>query len=306
MLSRSWILKMEKIKVTEDGTRYIVHPSRIKRGINAPGNLMDVIPPIDNPKYISVAEADEIIEDEALVLAIVYKGVERVYPYQIMTFHEIVNDDIAGDPILITYCPLCGSGIAYERKIDGEEVEFGTSGKLYSSNLVMYDRLTQTYWSQIDGVAILGDLAGQELTEVSLDTVTWGEWKAVHPNSEVLSQDTGFVRNYNNNPYSNYFLDDFLFFQSVENQDNTRRIQNKEFVFGVEIDGQYKAYRQSDVDSMVLIEDTFAGVNLRLERQNDGRVIVTNVDTGEEIVKEVDFWFAWYGFHPESELYGFE
>ena len=162
-----------EIKVTEDGTKYIVDPSKIKGG----GPPKDGIPSIDNPKYISVSEADKWIEDEALVLAIVYKGVERVYPLQIMTWHEIVNDNIAGDPILITYCPLCGSGIAYERKINGEEVEFGTSGKLYSSNLVMYDRKTDTYWSQIDGVAIVGELTGMELKEISLDTVTWGESK---------------------------------------------------------------------------------------------------------------------------------
>jgi hypothetical protein len=181
-----------EIKITEGGTKYIVDPSKIRGG----GPPKDGIPSIDNPKYISVGEANEWIEDNALVMAIEYKGVKRVYPLQIMTWHEIVNDWIAGDPVLITYCPLCGSGIAYERIIGGEEVEFGTSGKLYSSNLVMYDRLTDTYWSQIDGLAIVGELTGQELKEISIDTVTWGEWKSVHEDSEVLSQDTGFTRNY--------------------------------------------------------------------------------------------------------------
>lgn len=294
-----------EIKVTEDGTKYIVDPSKIRGG----GPPKDGIPSIDNPKFVSVQEADQWIEDDALVLAILYKGVERVYPLQIMTWHEIVNDVIVGDPILITYCPLCGSGIAYERTInvDGrsQEVEFGTSGKLYSSNLVMYDRKTDTYWQQIDGVAIVGELTGQELKEISLDTVTWSEWKSVHPDSEVLSQNTGFSRNYGRDPYANYFANDFLFFQDPENVDSTGRISNKEFVFGVEIDGKYKAYRKADVDEMGVIEDTFNGVNIKLEKLEDGRVIVTNVDTGEEIVKEVDFWFAWYAFHPDSALYGF-
>jgi hypothetical protein len=290
-----------EIKITEDGTKYIVDPSKVKSG----GPSKDGIPSIDNPVYISVEEANEWVEDDALVLAIVYKGVERAYPLQVMTWHEIVNDDISGDPVLITYCPLCGSGIAYERKINGEEVEFGTSGKLYSSNLVMYDRKTDTYWSQIDGLAIIGELTGMELKEISLDTVTWNDWKTAHPNTEVLSKNTGFSRNYDSDPYANYFADDFLFYKLPENVDDTGRISNKEFVFGIEIDGKYKAYRKVDVDTGGVIEDTFNGVNVKLEKLGDGRVIVTNIDTGEEIVKEVDFWFAWYGFHPTSELYEF-
>ncbi|MEK0341958.1 MAG: DUF3179 domain-containing protein, partial [Nitrosopumilus sp.] len=173
-----------------DGTKYIVDSKKIVSG----GVPKDGIPSIDNPKFVSLKEADTWIEDNELVLAMEYKGIKRVYPLQILVWHEIVNDNIAGDPILITYCPLCGSGIAYERMIEingkKQEVEFGTSGKLYSSNLVMYDRKTDTYWQQIDGVAIVGELTGQELKEISLDTVTWGEWKAAHPDSEVLSQDT--------------------------------------------------------------------------------------------------------------------
>ena len=128
----------------------------------------------------------------------------------------------------------------------------------------------------------------------------------MNPNSEVLSQNTGFSRNYGNDPYANYLADDFLFFQDPENVDNTGRISNKEFVFGIEIDGKYKAYRKTDVDEAGVVEDNFNGVNIKLEKLEDGRVIVTNLDTGEEIVKEVDFWFAWYGFHPDSELYGFD
>ena len=136
---------------------------------------MDGIPSIDNPKYVSVKEADEWIEDNELVLALIYKGVKRVYPLQILVWHEIVNDNIAGDPLLITYCPLCGSGIAFEGKIDvggkRKEVEFGTSGKLYNSNLVMYDRETQTYWTQIDGKAIIGELTGQELVDSLMEQI---------------------------------------------------------------------------------------------------------------------------------------
>ncbi|KKK46955.1 hypothetical protein LCGC14_3160060 [marine sediment metagenome] len=99
---------------------------------------------------------------------------------------------------------MCGSGIAYEGKINGEEVEFGTSGKLYNSNLVMYDRKTDSYWTQIDGLAIVGELTGTRLTPISIDTVVWQDWKEAHSDSEVLSQDTGFRRAYGTDPYGNY------------------------------------------------------------------------------------------------------
>jgi hypothetical protein len=268
------------------------------------GPPKDGIPSIDNPKFVSVSEADEWIEDNELVLALIHKGVKRVYPLQILVWHEIVNDEISGDPILITYCPLCGSGIAYERVIDGEPVEFGTSGKLYNSNLVMYDRKTDTYWSQIDGKAIIGELTGMELKEISIDTVVWRDWKEAHPDSSVLSQKTGHIRNYGKDPYGSYYEDSFLFFP-VENEDN--RIHAKTVIFGIEINDKFKAYREEDIiKSDGLITDVLDGVNVKVERDDAGIVKITNVDTGEEIVKERDFWFAWYAFHPETSLYGFD
>jgi hypothetical protein len=303
----------EEIKISSDGTKYLVDPAKVRGGGPPKGGIgVDKgIPALaeENIKFVSVSEADEWIEDNELVLVLVYKGIERVYPLQILTFHEIVNDVVAGDSILITYCPLCGSGIAYEPIIEVNGVEkvsrFGTSGKLYNSNLIMYDEETDTYWQQIDGKAIIGDLVGQELKEISIDTVVWKDWKDLHPNSEVLSQDTGIARNYGRDPYGGYFEDDFLFYQTPQNVDDTNRIKNKEFVFGVEIDGEYKAYREIDVKDKGEIKDTINGIDITITRQEDGIVKVIRDDNGEEIVKEVDFWFAWYAFHPETELYGF-
>ena len=297
-----------EIKIAKDGTKYIVDPSKIRGGGPGKGGIgVDRgIPALadKNMNFVSVEEADNWIEDNELVLALEYKGVKRVYPYQILVWHEIVNDNIAGDPILITYCPLCGTGIAYESyiEVNGKKVEtrFGVSGKLFNSNLIMYDEVTDTYWQQIDGLAIVGELTGQELKEISIDTVVWGEWKAIHPDSEVLSQETGISRNYGRDPYGNYYEDSFLLFP-VENSDN--RIFAKDLVFGIEIDGIYKAYREIDVKKVGVIEDVVNGVNIRLERLDDGRIVVTNIDTGEEIVKEVGFWFSWYAFHPDTNLW---
>lgn len=282
--------------VQEENMKYIVEPSKIISG----GPPKDGIPSIDNPKFVSLTKADEWIEDNELVLALTYKETKRVYPLQIMVFHEIVNDKIDDEPILITYCPLCGSGIAYERKIDGEEVEFGTSGKLYNSNLVMYDRKTESYWTQIDGLAIVGPLTGTELIPISIDTVVWRDWKNAHPESEVLSQDTGYKRNYGDDPYGNYYEDSFVWFP-LENED--KRIHAKTVVFGIEVNGKYKAYKEEDLIEKKEIEDKIDGVEILIKRSNDGVVKVTNKDTKEEIVKERDFWFAWYAFHPDTEVY---
>tara|TARA_Y100000310_G_scaffold153594_1_gene152988 strand:- start:1666 stop:2667 length:1002 start_codon:yes stop_codon:yes gene_type:complete len=286
-----------EIQTLPDGTKYIINPQLIRGG----GPPKDGIPSIDDPKYVSVEDADEWIEDTELVLAMIHNGVKRVYPLQILVWHEIVNDIIAGDPILITYCPLCGSGIAYERTLSGEEVEFGTSGKLYNSNLVMYDRKTDTYWQQIDGKAIVGELTGQELTEISIDTVVWRDWKKAHPDSEVLSQDTGHSRAYGRDPYGNYYEDSFLIFP-VDNEDD--RIHAKTVIFGIEVDGVHAAYQEKDlIAAGGKIEDSVGGVAVEVIRDEAGIVKIVRTDTGAEVVKERDFWFSWYAFHPDTELY---
>ena len=292
--------KMEKkdgIKRTARGVKYLVNPEKIQSG----GPPKDGIPSIDRPEFVSVAEADKWIKNKELVLALRYKGETRVYPLQILTWHEIVNDVVAGDPLAITYCPLCGSGIAYERKIKGETVEFGTSGKLYNSNLVMYDRKTNSYWSQIEGLAIVGELTGTKLKPVSIDTVTWRDWKKEHPDSKVLSKKTGFSRPYGEDPYGNYYEDSFLLFP-VENEDD--RIHPKTIIYGIEVNGKFKAYLDEDTKKKPIINDTIGGVKIRVERSKDGTVNITNLKTGKEIVKERDFWFAWYAFHPDTKVYG--
>jgi len=166
----------------------------------------------------------------------------------------------------------------------------------------MYDRKTDTYWTQIEGKAILGELTGQELTLISLETVEWDQWKTQHPDSEVLSKETGYRRDYTNDkgPYSNYFANDFLFFMPLENEAPTNKLANKEFVYGIRIGNKYKAYAKRDIKGT--IEDEFNGIKLTITQKDDGSVIFTNSD-GIEIPKEVDFWFAWFTFHPTTELF---
>ena len=288
-----------EIKLLKDGTKYLVHPDKIRSG----GPPKDGIPSIDNPKFVTVKNADEWIQDNELVLALNYNGVKKVYPLQILVWHEIVNDFAKDKPILITYCPLCGSGIAYERKINNETVEFGTSGKLFNSNLIMYDRLTSTYWTQIDGLAIIGDLTGFELNEISIDTVRWDEWKNEHPDSLVLSQDTGFDRQYGTDPYGSYYDESNLFFP-VENTDNS--VHPKTVIYGIEINETYKAYTESLVNILGSFTDEINGTMINITKNPDGSVYIYDIKTNKEIVKERDFRFAWYAFHPETELFRYD
>ncbi len=164
----------------------------------------------------------------------------------------------------------------------------------------MYDRKTDTYWSQLDGLAIVGELTGMKLNMISINTVTWREWKEEHPDSEVLSQVTGFNRPYGRDPYGSYYEDSYLLFP-VETEDE--RIHPKTVIYGIEVNGVYKAYREDDLKELGTVEDTVAGVRLKVGRDDAGIVTITDLDTGEEIVAERGFWFAWYAFHPETGLY---
>lgn len=275
--------------------------SKLKQGCAG----KDCIPSIDNPKFISVSEAESLnqIEDDDVVFAVNHRGVARAYPQRILNWHEIVNETISGDAILISFCPLCGTAIGFVREIevDGKKqvAEFGVSGKLVNSNLVMYDRTTDTLWQQLGGEAIVGDLAGQELTSFPVDTVKWGDWKKLHPNSTVLSQDTGYRRDYSRYPYGDYEQDrNFLFKPDVVDE----RLHPKEIVWGVIINGESKGYSDKALMREKQVTDTLGGVKLTVTRNDEGQVRFERAD-GVEAVPDRSMWFAWAAFNPETKIY---
>ena len=166
--------------------------------------LVDTIPPIDNPKYDEPGDAIWLLGDDFVLGYVAGDGQAYAYPHKILNFHEIVNDTLAGVPVLISYCPLCNSGVVFDRRVDGAELTFGNTSALYENDLVMLDRQTSSYWWQVPGRAIVGSLSGTELVALPSLTMTWANWLALHPETVVLSTDTGFARDYSRNPFVGY------------------------------------------------------------------------------------------------------
>lgn len=202
--------------IANTGPDPLVDLDRITSG----GLPPDGLPSIDQPRFVR-ARSVWFLSDREPVLSLEINGDARAYPVQIMMWHEIVNDVVGGVPVTVTYCPLCNSAVAYERVLDDRTLEFGTSGRLLNSSLVMYDRQTGSLWSHFTGQAIVGDLVGERLPVSPLATVAWDDWRSAHPNGLVLDRETGFIKEYGLNPYPGYDDVDatpFLFEGSVNGQ----------------------------------------------------------------------------------------
>src|SRR5262245_1890913 len=212
----------------------------------------DGIPAIDRPAFVAPQQVTWLKPKEP-VLALEIGGDARAYPLQILMWHEIVNDTVGGKPVVVTYCPLCNSGLVYERVIDGVTFDFGTSGKLYKSDLVMYDRQSHSLWTQMEGRAIVGQRVGARLTLVPANTLSFEEWREIHPTGRVLSRDTGHTRSYGTNPYASYDqpqLRPFLF----RDRPDPRR-PPKERVVGIKLGDTARAYPWSMLAERRVVHD---------------------------------------------------
>ncbi len=218
-----------------DFSRHSVDYSEILSG----GPPPDGIPAIDSPVFESVDAADGWLGDDWPVMFFEWNGDARAYPLAILIHHEIVNDVVGDRPVTLTFCPLCNSTIAFDRTLpDGRVLDFGTTGNLRNSDLVMYDRLTKSWWQQFTGEAIVGELTGTQLAFLPSQIIAWSDFKAHHPDGKVLSRETGFGRPYGLNPYPGY-----------------DSINNSPFLFDGETDGRLPA-----VERVVAIE--VAGVDV--------------------------------------------
>ncbi len=261
------------------------------KNIVSGGPPKDGIPPVDRPKYVPVQDADNFLGEKDVVFVVENIDTEKIYPQKILVWHEIVNDVIGGERVSITYCPLTGSTVGFKGKFDSNETTFGTSGKLLNSNLVMYDRATDSYFPQILGMAVKGSQKGKTLEEFPVIWTTWDRAKAKYPGALVLSADTGFLRQYGTDPYGSYqekgtYYDSGDPFFPVMVTDS--RLAAKEVVIGIRINNSALAIVKNK-----LVESRVA--NLRM----DNRSIVAFYDESLDTVRT-------YSGHIGTDILNFE
>jgi hypothetical protein len=269
------------------------------------GPPKDGIPAITNPEFVKPAAADWMSVDDR-VIGITIGNETRAYPLKILDQHEIVNDVVGETPVSVTYCPLCDSALVFDRRVDGETLELGVSGLLHNSNVLMYDRrldaAKESLWSQLACKAIAGPLVGKELKTLPVELVTWKAWRERHPDTLVLSTETGFDRDYGVPVYGAYFTNDDLMFPVKPLDD---RLPAKTPVVAVWAGGSRKAFTASAVLAGAkdgVLRTVVAGkvVELAVDPVSQS-MHVSSAETGVEWA--YSFWFAWAAFHPESELF---
>jgi hypothetical protein len=276
----------------------IVPPDEIQDG----GVPVDGVPALDGPEWISAGEGDDFLELEDLVIGLVLGEQVRAYPLRILHWHEVVNDAFGEDPVVVSYCPLTGSARAFRAEIKGKRFHFGVSGKLYKSNLLLYDRETKSLWSQILGQALTGPLKKDFLRPLPVTLATWKAWKDRYPSTQVLSLNTGYIRDYSRNPYDPYARTNRPLFPVGEIRGD---LPAKAWIIGVEIEGVAKAYPLEVLkkNSPRLIEDQLQMKKIVVEMMEDSEEVQVR-DSRKKILPNLRaYWFAWQAFYPDTEVY---
>lgn len=263
---------------------YRIPPQNDADAVAAPADQLveagpsdDGIPSIDDPTFESVVAADQYLKDEGLGLDVSKNGQHRFYPYQILVWHEIVNDVFADQPMLVTFSPLTFSGAVFDPTVDGEALQFGVSGRVWNNDLVMEDRKTHSLWVQMLERAVTGDMNGKTLTRIPSTVMAWKDWKRTYPQGKVLSRDTGFTRDYTRDPYGTYYATNTIWFPLTHTDS---RLPLKSYVYGAEVDGKYIAYPAELIES-----------------SEDLTGFVGNAQA------DYLYWFIWSAVHPETDVY---
>lgn len=266
------------------------------------GPSKDGIPAIDQPRFVPASKASRtFLKDKDRVIALVVNGKKKVYPLKILNWHEIVNDRIGGRNVVVTFCPLCGTGMVFDAKAAGRQLKFGVSGLLYRSDVLLYDRQTESLWSQIKQEAVTGKLMGTRLQLLPSTQTTWGAWKKLHPDTLVLSTRTGYVRNYDRDPYKGYATSRQIFFPVGK---MNRRYHPKEQVIGVEFEGLAKAYPFSELARVKSpFKDKVGKQTVWVTYDSKSRTAVIKDAAGKELPSVVAFWFAWHAFHKDTQVF---
>lgn len=237
-----------------DFSRATIDLSEIQSG----GPPKDGIPAIDTPRFVTASAAAKWLHPREPVIALTIENDARAYPLQILIWHEIVNDTVAGVPVAITFCPLCNASLVFDRRVAGRVLDFGTTGKLRKSDLVMYDRQTESWWQQFTGTAIVGALAGNVLTQIPAPIVAFETFREVYPQGQVLSRETGYRRDYGRNPYRGYDRVGDQPFLLREPADP--RLPAMERVLGLSVGPSHRLYPLSALKDMAPVNDTIEGL----------------------------------------------
>jgi len=288
--------------------------SLIFRGaIRSGGPPKDGIPALTNPKFIK-PEAANYLKPDDLVVGLDMNGEAKAYPLRILVWHENANDTIGGQPVAVTYCPLCQSVLTFDRRSGGQVREFGVSGLLYNSNVLLYDRQPnprkESLWSQGEMRAVTGPAAEQGLKMELLpsELTTWEDWKKRHPDTLVLSEDTGYLRSYRGEAYASYFATDQLMFTVKKQKRRPSRFKNKELLAVVYTRNGAKAYAANDVERVVgsggVLRDVVGGRQLQIIHVPEGDTLrIKPADGKGEVPVAYMFWFALSSMQPHVELF---
>lgn len=271
--------------------------SEILRG----GPPKDGIPAITKPRVVEVNEA-EFLDPQDRVVGVEINGTARAYPIWLLNRHEIINDELESVPVAIIFCPLCDSVSVVVREIDGQLLEFGVSGLLHNSNVLLYDRTDDALWSQIGFRAISGPHAGRALDHLPFELTTLERWATKHPDSTVVKLESEYRRNYDDNPYDRYLKSDDLMFPASGDSDG--RLPKKEAVVGVQMNGIERAYPVRAIANAPggRIEDRIGDERIVIEALDEGRH-VSVVEVPENALVAHTFWFAWASFHPQTTIF---
>jgi hypothetical protein len=288
---------------TTDFSRSSIDFSEILSG----GPPRDGIPSIDDPQFLPASQITDI-EDQEPVIQFPLESSPRAYPLRVLTWHEIVNDTVDGIPVAVTYCPLCNAAIVFDRRLDGRVLEFGTTGKLRNSDLVMYDRQTQSWWQQFSGEAIVGELNGSFLTLLPSRIVSFGSFREAHPDGEVLVPNDPGLRAYGQNPYVSYDTADRPFLFRGEFPDGIPAMAHVVVVRtgGAPIIVTLDRIRDGGFEKDGYRIDYVTGVASALDSgtiaggRDIGTVRVTR--DGEDVVHDLTFAFVAHAFHPDTPI----
>jgi hypothetical protein len=268
-----------------------------KEEILAGGPPRDGIPALDRPPAVRAAEADW--PDDSFVLGVHLAGEARAYPLGILTWHELVNDALGGRPILVSYCPLCGTGLVFDRRVGEAVLRFGVSGLLYRSDLLMFDRESESLWSQIGAEAVTGRRRGERLTLLRSTLMRWAAWRSRHPDTTVLSRETGHRRNYDRSPYAGYATSEDLLFPVPSD----RRYHPKMPTLGLRVaGGPARGYPAAElVRAGGAVRERFAGHAVRVAYDDEAQRFDVAAPPELEVIE--GYWFAWAAFHPDTTVF---